>query len=709
MKLNICKSLQFCIEKTFSELYCRNNIDFVFATISFRDFCKSFSAKNYSFTFRCRDNLTVSYNEGDDYSWFCEGDHLSFSEKGSGFVDLIAFILGVEYPVVINKIKSVVMSQKYYVRRSLNSLNRNDLGFEPGINKDFIPNFISYNNEIFNRKKYYSYKCNGREFGKIVQYCSSNNYFEVLVEPYFVEIEGFKKFYYFLNYNYKFDYVSDNSKLYSSPCPKILLCDDFALSCELNKIIFDSKRYEFSDFVSISFMYTHSKTWEDFCRKFSEYEIFYIPSGSRESFTDLNYFKSLNESFSKFRIFKKFVFYNDGSSKHENLKLLNRFDRYLHDNTTLIDLCTSDLLVSILRDSVAYPEYSLWCSFIGLTDSKDRIDNDIDKTFFNLQLASSSVYADNTPFLDSIFSGNSLSFIYGKPKIGKTVFVTSLFYYLSMNFSVFGIDVLSKKNVCVFDFSNSDTDYYKMLNSIHHPYFKNMSISKDFNTVSLSSVNDVFSENIGSDNFKNFVENCIKKTNCEIIIFDSFSLISKDGYEFQIKWSDFNNWIKKIQNKYSISVVFVFEILDKSNYLDKIYYNADNIIKIESINSADSPFSGCRLCICYEIIKSYPILNGAQKYFCKPIVENNNASKWIQVSEHEFSLNKAHDLSGKDDDNYKRVLNFIKSNNSFTRKDIDKIIGKSTSLSQKILKKLLDDEAIKKIGKTKNTSYYYKL
>lgn len=57
--------------------------------------------------------------------------------------------------------------------------------------------------------------------------------------------------------------------------------------------------------------------------------------------------------------------------------------------------------------------------------------------------------------------------------------------------------------------------------------------------------------------------------------------------------------------------------------------------------------------------------------------------------------------------NYDKVLIFIQNNPNFTREDIDKLLCRSPSLSQKIIQRIVKDGKARKINTTKKASYQF--
>jgi hypothetical protein len=698
--------LRLCVETAFVDLFIASNLDLIFNIKDVQiNLYNRYRDKVYQY-FVQHDNILRVYFNTDDHTWLCEKSPFQFSKSGKGFVDLYCLLNNTEPKYVISHIKLKIKSKKIYQKVNIlkSAPSYLELGFK--IRSLLLPNLIHYRSHVYNKLAEYDYIVNDRRCGVVVKYGNNSDYFEVLLEPYYAfDSYKFNDAYYFLNFDWRYDFVSNNSNLYSNHHPKIIIFEDFALSVKFNKIILDSHRFNYSDYVAISFLYVSKNVVDDFCDNFQSCEVFYVPNGERESFMNFGLFHKISEKIKEFKIFKENVFLHDGTSvKNSNLIENNKFDKYLNDSYLLVDNCKSDILIDIATKSLDYKQYSQWCMLFGLKNAEDRNDERSSTLFIDLKMDHLVNYQSN-PLLCSIFSHGSISFFYGKPKIGKSLFVTSLFYYLTMNFCPFHFDVQSNRRVLLIDFKNNKNDFLANLKSIHAPYFQNMPSSTDFFASLIKEISPDFICDFTDVDFQKYVEAAILNSKCDIVLFDSIYLKSSSWAKFTSNWKNVNDWLVKIQNKYSVAIVFIFDHVSDLSFYQDLYYDAHNVIHISSPLSISGE-EGVQIQCKFESVRSTPGLNGKKYCYSKPSFDDINISKWSIVDIDLEANSKPNNLEANLS-NYEKVFIFIQNNPNFTREDIDKLLCRSPSLSQKIIQRIVKDGKARKINTTKKASYQF--
>jgi hypothetical protein len=706
MKLSLNRSdLRLCVEVAFVDYLIASNLNLIFKTENIQsNNVNRYRDKSYQYCIEDSQLLRVYFN--DDHTWLCEKSPSQFSKTGSCFVELYCLLYKMEPKDVINQVKLQIQGKKVHQRSNIVKGLPTYLDLGLHLRRSLIPPSIKYGSCIYNKLIEYDYFVNDRRFGLVVKYASSDHYFEVPLEPYYsFDSNSLNDAYYFLNFDCFYDSFPDNSILYSNSDPKIIVFADYSLSVKFNKIIIGSCRFDYSDFVATSFLYVNHKLIDDFCDYFQNHEVIYIPNGERDSFINFGLFQKLSDKIPKFKIFKDIVFLHDGTSvDNSNLIENNKFDKYLNDSYLLVDSCKSDVLIDIATKSLDYKNYLLWCTLFGLNNSQEKHD-ERSSLFIDLKM-DHLVNCQSTPSLSSIFSHGSISFFYGKPKTGKSLFVTSLFYYLAMNFCPFDFDVQSSRRVLLIDFKSNKNDFLIKLNSIHGPYFQNMPPSNNFFVSLVKEVCPDFIYDFADADFQSYVETAILNSKCDIILFDSIYIKSSAWKKFTSNWKNINDWLQKIQNKYSVAIVFIFDHVSDLNYYQDIYYDAHNVVHI----SAPLSKSGDEKCVqiqCkFESVRSTPGLYGKMFCYSKPYFDDINMSKWNIVDIDLDANSKSNNLEAKFS-NYEKVLIFIQNNPNFTREDIDKLLCRSPSLSQKIIQRIVKDGKVRKINTTKKASYQF--
>lgn len=588
-----------------------------------------------------------------------------------------------------------------------------------------LPSSISIDGlEYVQLSVYIMYNFDNSMSGAIVVYSYGDDYFEI---PVFVRDVGSDYGGALLLWSsFTFQSISNYSLLFNNPDSVIFLCEDFILSEKINLIIYDSKKINYCDYISISFAYIGESCLENNIKLLRNRNVIYVPNSKRTSFENLKFINKIRDIVKSLKIQKNIIFSDNGSSKYIKLHPYDKFEEYMMSNSVCIDEYGTDIVYDIVRTAVPYDEFLRWGGFIGIFDyvniDESNLFLDFTKNYeFKLDVTQ--------PSINSILMGRGFTFIYGERDSSKSYFLMTILYAIASKFDVFDFCVIEQKRVLLIDFTVIKDVFINRLMSIHFPYHKNKSLSSNFYALLLSSLNIDHKFDLSSIYLQNLIEEHIAKSQCDVVAFDNFPFSSDYGDKVVENWKEIEVWFEQIKFKFNTHVVFCCDIKsDDLLLISKIKSsNISNIIKVQNVNSSESfcrndesndvwsiqanRIHGLNIEISYELLTNYSHLNNSIVYFCK-YIEDASDSKWIKIVKSSCFESKSLNKKSKKQLYEDKIILFLKSqekNYEFKRVQIDNLLNKKSGTSIAMLKLLIDKGLVLQIksDSPRNVKYKY--
>ncbi|NCD42112.1 MAG: hypothetical protein EOL88_08475 [Bacteroidia bacterium] len=556
----------------------------------------------------------------------------------------------------------------------------------------------------------------GSYSGAIFQWFDNEDYIELPL--FYFDINPVVFFDLFLSPVSTFQYFNHYDLIFNNNKATIILCDNFVLSEKINIIISESKRVDYSVFVAISFEYNGKSSLENCIDVLHDRDVVYIPNASNKSFSNLQFIEKVKEVASSFRIQKKLIFFDDASSKPSLLPEFDFLATYFVNSAVKIDEHGSGIVFDIVKFSVLYEEYLDWCRYVGLLNDVVAFD---EISFLELDKISRSFDIDNLrPCFESLFSYPNITLLYGLQRSSKSIFLLTILYAISAGFDVFDLNVFNSKRVLLIDFFANSDSFINRLYSIHLPYLKNKPLCSNFYSILMSDVKFAEKFDFLSAKFQKFIEKHVVESRCEIIAFDNFPFTSEQGDYFVKDFGKIFEWLRYIQNKYSIGICISYEQSSgRDIFLNQLAdYKFSNIIKINQHKSFDFENSHPSInqgslentiSVQYEYISNYMSLNKTEACFCKPHANNLVDSKWIKLQNKLTKNDFVIDKKSKHSSYETIVLKYMKDNKNrdfFLRDEIDKLLNKKPGTSRIVLNNLINKELVRKIGSNPRSIKY---
>ncbi len=404
--------------------------------------------------------------------WYINGyDGRNFYNKG--FVSLFSFYNDKGLYDARSKLADIVNS---YLQKSLKN-EKNSVSFLTVPERDikscdhFIPKNIFIGDKIFSLSKYcHYYAFSGEIVARIQQYKLDKDYFEL---PFLIAyIEDYKE-----KFERQFTFVPEPKlECYSgvelfqkSNVTTIIICDDYFLSENLNNIIQDSRDNDFkSKCVCTSVYYISSLYENSICNDFYNKELIYIPNGSKHSFLRFRNIQERFDDHSTIRIFKSSVFVDDGSSVEFDLDDNVFFNLFVSKNAKLVDEIDATFIKKICTDSADIDEFDQWAKNVGiLQDQIVFADDELpDATAFMQGFDPALIQNEEQLYWDKFFEPQNTTLVFGGSSSGKTYFILTLTYLLSLGRGSFGLQTLNKYKVLYIDGETPQNYFQSMMHSL---------------------------------------------------------------------------------------------------------------------------------------------------------------------------------------------------------------------------------------------------
>jgi len=738
MKLNICNEKFLpAIEEAFINQFLSkiNFTNFVFETkLSIKNAPAIGNRSRYSKCVSFPDKkmflFTLSDSNIDWYVDFNDGRKVS----NKGFINLYSIYNGggpssarlklvakVKSHLQINDIKSSYVN---VTERDIKSCEH------------FIPENIFIGDKNFSKsnKASYYFTFTGEIIARIQQYTHSNDYFEI---PFVIKkIKDYNDKFerqFILDPNIKFDLYSGAEVFQKSNSSTIIICDDFFLSENLNIIIQDSKDIEFkSKCVSTSIFYLSDSYSNDVCNDFFNKNIIYIPNGSKESFLK---FVEIHEHFkekSTIRIYKSSVFIDDGSSVEFDFDDNDFFNLFVSKNAKLVDEIDATFIKKICTDSADIDEFDQWAKNVGII--QDQIvfaDDELpDATAFMQGFDPSLIQNEEQLYWDKFFEPQNTTLVFGGSSSGKTYFILTLTYLLSLGRGSFGLQALKKHKVLYIDGETPQNYFQSMMHSLAFEINPaKISYSDRFHPKSYKRSRNESIWDFSDRAFVSNIDNLIAKNSFNIVVIDNLNCLARKFSVSSNKWDDFKKWIDETQKKYSVAFILAHHTnsLGEISGLKKIESSSNNIIQVIrrdslfkniEVNVGDSKKvdivekskkGGCIFGLNFYKCHAYPSLSNDKSIYYRSHRIGVADSKWVKL----FPENEnKKDLFQEciENNNLKledKILCFAKKFRHFKANQLEECFGVSRSTILKSLK-LLKYKGIHCIKSGRTTFYQYR-
>ncbi|MDY0281470.1 MAG: AAA family ATPase [Salinivirgaceae bacterium] len=603
--------------------------------------------------------------------------------------------------------------------------------FAPGEN--FIPYSINYKNRIFKRAEFYQYySIKGYHLGLILTYRDDNDYFEL---PFFIEKFNLSEmsnlqFVHFSdmlfdNYNCAFPFSDSPGKI-------ILLCDDFFLSEKINHIIHESSNPNFKNkYFSISLKYVCDKYKLEIINDFINNEMVYIPSANKDSFND--FLKFLNKSKISYdiKIYKTTVFIDDGSSTYLNIKNPDLFEDYLMQYAEISDCLNPQYIEKIYNEAIGRDEFEKWARIIGLLapDSSNIETGLIDLMDFMKSININKSNAKQDYYWDKFFSPQNINLVVAPTHSGKTFFLLTIAYFLSLGIGSFGLKAKKKYKVLYIDGESTEEYFGQMMDSlITEASFLNAQQSTSFHPYLFKQFRGDFDWDFSNDKFIDMVTSYISN-GVDLVVVDNLNSLARRFVTSSCKWDSFIQWINDIQKKYSTAIILAHHtnkkhetlglgrVEDMSHNLIQLFGN-ESIINNFNLKSEDDikPIKikmnegNFVMGLNFKKCQSYVDLQDSKYIYSRNKNHNDSTNKWSEIY---LKANVQYNEIDKiiDDVNLDlnfRLLNYARKYKEFKASDVEKFFKVSRSKIT-ICINALKNQGIKKYGKGPATKYMYLL
>lgn len=598
----------------------------------------------------------------------------------------------------------------------------------------FIPKSIAFNTNLFVLlKKHYYVSFSGKIIGCICVYSDKKDYFELpFVLQMFsnIEDERYKlQFVYFSSMHFKI--YSKNKLLFSNSYLTVFLCDDFLLAEKINIIINDSCDDDFKqNFAAVSYKYVSDEDIENLSKDFINKEIIYIPSGSKLSYENfLKYSDYFRES-SFFKIYIDTVIVDNGSCQSRSVDDMNFFDVYLNNNLSFDNELDSIFIKKIYRNAISLDDFMPWARNVGIIENK--------YTNYDLVLNAAAFMAGYNPvsfehgqsyYWDKFFEPQNTTLVYGDSSSGKTFFILTITYLLSLGKGSFGLHAKKKFKVLYIDGETPEHYFKDMLLSLSFELNHDELIySENFYPRSFKSSKDKIVWDFDDSDFVDKIIDIIIKNEINIVVIDNLNCLARQSVVSISKWNAFKAWIDETQKKYSISFVLAHHtnrtgdiaglknIQSASNNVIRIY-GRDNLLKnieVENQESKDNIVKytkkgGCIFGVYIEKCHAYTDLVGNESIYRRSNKIGSFECKWEKLFPKR--INNLDPLQERIDNNFlpleDRIFYYAKKHSEFKAKDLEVYFRVSRSKISKTISNI-QKSGIHKIGSGPSTRYVFR-
>jgi hypothetical protein len=599
----------------------------------------------------------------------------------------------------------------------------------------FIPDKILISDKIFLLSRYsHYYAFSGEIVARIQQYKSGNDYLEI---PFLISYIGD----YDERFRQQFVFVPDPElKCYSgvelfqkSNVSTIIICDDYFLSENLNNIIQDSRDNEFkSKCLSTSVSYIFDSYKNSICNDFYYKELVYIPNGSKNSFLKFTeIYKHFKEK-SNIRIYKSSVFIDDGSSVEFNFDDNDFFNLFVSKNAKLVDEIDATFIKKICTDSADIDEFDQWAKNVGIIQDKTVFADDElpDATAFMQGFDPSLIQNEEQLYWDKFFEPQNTTLVFGGSSSGKTYFILTLTYLLSLGRGSFGLQALKKYKVLYIDGETPQNYFQSMMHSLAFEINPvKITYSDRFHPKSYKRSKNESIWDFSDPDFVSNIDNLIAKNSFNIVVIDNLNCLARKFSVSSNKWDRFKKWIDETQKKYSVAFILAHHTnsLGEISGLKKIESSSNNIIQVIrrdslfkniEVNVGDSKKldivekskkGGCIFGLNFYKCHAYPSLSNDKSIYYRSHRIGVADSKWVKL----FPENEnKKDLFQEciENNNLKledKILCFAKKFRHFKANQLEECFGVSRSTILKSLK-LLKYKGIHCIKSGRTTCYQYR-
>lgn len=721
MKLSLNDKAKRSIEQSFIELFFSSCVDIFIERneYTYSDESIRFGRKKVICDFS--KHFIYYYDMRRIFSWdIYLNDHFLIS--GNGFVNLYSKINKIDEYEAIRDLSKIV---DFDLDVNADNVHYGPYTYDTDNVFWSLPSSISMDRiEYVQSNIYIRYNFDNSMSGAIIVYSYGDDYLEI---PVFVRDVGRDYGGALLPWSsYTFQSISNYSLIFNNPDSVIILCEDFILSEKINLIIHDSKKINYSNYISISFGYIGESCLENNIKLLRNRDVIYVPNAKRKSFENLKFINRIRDIVKSLKIQKNIIFSDNGSSKYIKLHPYDKFEEYMMSNSVCIDEYGTDIVYDIVRTAVSYDEFLRWGGFIGIFDYVNIEESNLFLDFTNNNEFKFDV---TQPSINSILMSRGFTFIYGDRSSSKSYFLMTILYAIASKFDVFDFCVIEQKRVLLIDFSVIKDVFINRLMSIHFPYHKNKSLSSNFYALLLSALNIDHKFDLSSIYLQNLIEEHIAKSQCDVVAFDNFPFSSDYGDKVVENWKEIEVWFEQIKFKFNTHVVFCCDIKsDNLLLISKIKSSTvSNIIKVQNVNSSESfcrndesndvcsiqanRIHGLNIEISYELLINYSHLNSSIVYFCKNS-EDASDSKWIKIVKSSCFESKSLNKKSKKQLYEDKIILFLKSqekNYEFKRVQIDNLLNKKSGTSIAMLKLLIDKGLVLQIksDSPRNVKYKY--
>lgn len=674
-------------------------------------------------------NFIYSFKFENNNSIWRDDLHLERLNNCSGCISLCMSYLECNFEKALETLKGRFLSRGNYKDKEKRYSVSRSSSFYPGEN--FVPVSIFYNNEIFHRVESYNYySIKGNLLGVVIKYKSKQDYFEL---PFVIEEFSLSDM-----FNYQFVHLPDIDfthyncifSVFDNHRKVILVCDDFILAEKLNFIIHDSKNLNFKNkFYALSLRYVANAYNDKIFKYFKNFEMIYIPSANKKSFLHYNSFIEKHSGLYDLKIYKSTVFMDDGSSVDLKFNDSDLFENYLMQHVDSDSSLDSIYIEKIYTEAISMDEFRKWSRIIGLlsVSSFNNQTDLVDLTDFMKSINFNATSSGKDYYWDNFFTPQNINLVVAPSHFGKTFFLLSITYFLSLGLGSFGFKVKNKYKVLYIDGESTDEYFGQMMNSLiaeaSHIVARQ---SPSFHPHLFKQFKGDFDWDFSNEKFLDKVTEWIS-SGINLVVIDNLNSLAKRFVTSSAKWDFFIQWIVSIQKKYSTA--FILAHHSNKNWetlgLESVEGKSHNVIQLYAGNSIIDKFKFASendtesiknkimsdnfvMGINFKKCQSFLDLQDSKHVYYRDKTSLDFHNKWEKIypdSRHVSNEVESNITNVKLDLSI-RLLNYAKKNKKFRAIEAAKFFSVSRSKITLCINSLIG-KGIEKYGDGRSTKYFY--
>ncbi|SHN72766.1 AAA family ATPase [Desulfovibrio litoralis] len=509
--------------------------------------------------------------------------------------------------------------------------------------------------------------------------------------------------------------------------PKIVfLCEDLLLAEYLNNMVSDSNRYTKKDFVAVA-PYASGKFLEnvDFSNLLGM-NVIYIPAINRDSYLNVDKYekKCTKVYINSFKIYHNALVWDGYAAKPDDFgSLADPFERFLGEKSVNLFGRESGVLGEIVESSLSSAQYQRFCFKVGLHETKPEPMSSSSPSV--AEILHREINPSQEVYTDCFSGANSLGLIVANQNSGKSYLAVSLAMARSCGIDFLSFKRLEKTKVLYLAAEDSQDVFASIVQRANkalkcssadlEEYFK----FELFRETNLNCILDLCKEET-----QLHVKKCISKHEPKLIIFDNLiSFCPGFRQKGGSAWKDVFSFVKQIEKEHGCAVLLVHHSNkdDEAAGSRDIEAQCQNVVTIQkhnfdkntntsAVNENAANNGGLNIQLKFTKCKAYPQLEN------KPYnLTLNNLNTCPDANPnwliHDADTNNIYSTEQPEfepfdnTDNLGEIINYASSRGVFAREDIEKKLGYRKSAVNNMLKVLVENKKINKIGEGKSTRY----